>query len=595
MATVPLSGTNIRFLSDIPFSNDYKHTRWFDTLNDQTNYFLNKPVIHSMTQANFQRIEGKNFISTNKSIDELWGTNYVMFQNAQYNNKWFYAFVTKLEYVQKNTTYVHFQIDVFQTWKFQMNFKPSYVVREHCPLWNDDGSPVINTVDEGLDYGLEYDTVYLQNHQLNLGYKWLVILSKTPLHDGNANKVLPNVVGTPQPLSVYLVPFKDDNTVPAIYVDGSPQAELISSPTRVLSAMYVAETSVNNVVSIFVTDYIGIPSSCTAGNPDLITFDPDHATLSFATIGDPINDGVRFMKVDKVEDFLPMYYDYGFKYDGYKTVKESKLLMYPYTQLVLDDFKGNRVNYKNEYINNSNLWIISKGSLGTSNKTSYAIRNYNNTKESSIDDPVTNEHAIINNDPNDVPVINDLLSAFLQGNRNTLANQKNAIVFNATTDIVNNAFAGVASAISLNGLGLVSSQMGQIQTVGNAYYQIQAQTAKKQDIANTPPQLAKMGGNTAYTFGNNYNGVFIIKKQIKDEYIRKLEHFFNMFGYKLNEIKMPNFHTRKYWNYVQTISCVITGNFNNEDLQELKNVFDNGITLWHTDDIGNYSLANEVI
>ena len=68
-----------------------------------------------------------------------------------------------------------------------------------------------------------------------------------------------------------------------------------------------------------------------------------------------------------------------------------------------------------------------------------------------------------------------------------------------------------------------------------------------------------------------------------------------MFGYKTNEVKVPNFHTRRYWNYVQTANCVITGNFNNEDLTELRAIFDNGITLWHTDDVGNYSLNNEVI
>jgi hypothetical protein len=40
---------------------------------------------------------------------------------------------------------------------------------------------------------------------------------------------------------------------------------------------------------------------------------------------------------------------------------------------------------------------------------------------------------------------------------------------------------------------------------------------------------------------------------------------------------------------------VLTGNINNEDLNELKSVFNNGITLWHTDQIGNYALENGVI
>ena len=42
MATVPLSGTNVRLLSGVPFYNDYKDTRWFDTKAAQTAYFLNR-------------------------------------------------------------------------------------------------------------------------------------------------------------------------------------------------------------------------------------------------------------------------------------------------------------------------------------------------------------------------------------------------------------------------------------------------------------------------------------------------------------------------------------------------------------------------
>jgi hypothetical protein len=40
---------------------------------------------------------------------------------------------------------------------------------------------------------------------------------------------------------------------------------------------------------------------------------------------------------------------------------------------------------------------------------------------------------------------------------------------------------------------------------------------------------------------------------------------------------------------------VIQASINNEDLEELKAVFDNGITLWHVEDIGNYTLSNGVI
>lgn len=592
MATVPLSGTNIRLLSGVPFSNDYKNTRWFDTKTEQTNYFTAKPVIYSNDKHNFQRIEGKHFIAVNKSIDELWGVNYLMFQNAEYNSKWFYAFVTKLEYKQTNNTLVHFQIDVFQTWKFEMNFKPSYVVREHRTLWNSDGSPVVNTADEGLAYGSEYDTVSAVQVQPTEGYKWLVIITKEPMHNGSSNYVYPTVVGTPQPLCVYISPFLDDNTVPNV-VDTTGQGGVISKPTDILKGLYTDTNAVNNVVSIYVTDFTGLPVTISG---DVITFTGSGNEVVMVQISDGGTAFFNCMWVRKVEDFGTEVKSLGNKYSGYKTVKESKLLMHPYTQLIFDDFKGNRMSYKNEYIANPNINLLVKGSLGHSNKTSYGLVGYNRNT-SDLENVITDEFALINNEPNDIPVITDMLSAYIQGNRNSLANQKQSIIFNG----IMNGMSGIASGVGAgigpipNPVGMVQAGISVAQGAGNTVLELQAMQAKRQDIADTPPQMAKMGSNTSYTIGNNFNGVFVIKKQIKDEYMIKLEHFFNMFGYKTNEVKIPNFHTREFWNYVQTSSCTITGNFNNEDLQELKGVFDNGITLWHTDDVGNYSLENEVI
>jgi hypothetical protein len=50
VAVVPASGTNIRLISGVPFSNDYKHTRWFDSVDQQTNYFLNRNVVHAANE-----------------------------------------------------------------------------------------------------------------------------------------------------------------------------------------------------------------------------------------------------------------------------------------------------------------------------------------------------------------------------------------------------------------------------------------------------------------------------------------------------------------------------------------------------------------
>lgn len=599
MAVVPTSGTNIRLLSGVPFSNDYKHSRWFESKTDQTTYFTSRNVVHSISSSNFQKIEGKNFISVNASIDELWNTNYLMFQNAQYSSKWFFAFVTKLEYKNQKVTYVHFQIDVLQTWRFDMTFKPSFVVREHCKLWNSDGSPVVNTVDEGLAYGTEYDIVHAENYVPHGDVQFLVIVAKQKMHDevntgeetnpsATQSKIAPTVNGVPQPLSYYVHPFKKDGS--KVTTNISPE---ISDIKTVLKGLYTQQDAVNNIVSLYITDYIGADAN---GQDGSITFNVDQ--FEHAGVADDAAENFNTIYVKDVKTYDVLSKPLGSKYNDYRSVKESKLLMHPYTVLTLDDFKGNRRDFKNEYIQADNLVLNVRGSLGVSNKVAYTVADYNTGSEMPDDGTTMNvmlEASIINNKPNDVPILNDYLAAYLQGNKNSIQNQQDSIMFNGTMGGVSSALGGVGAAINRNPMGVAGAATDAVQGAGNTVLQLQALQAKQQDIANVPPSIGKMGSNTAFEYGNGYRGLFIIKKQIKPEYSKKLEAFFNMYGYKLNEVKIPNFHTRQNWNFVQTQSCMITGDFNNEDMSELKAIFDNGITLWHTNDIGNYSLSNEVI
>jgi hypothetical protein len=605
MATVPLSGTNIRLLSGVPFSNDYKHSRWFDTSSAQETYFLGKTVVHSMTENTFQKIEGKNFISVKQNIDVLWGVNYVMFQNTSYNVKWFYGFVTKLEYKNATTTYVHFEIDVLQTWMFTMNFKPSYVVREHCKLWEVDGSPVLNTLDEGLNYGNVYETVNVMNLKPYDGVLFLVIVAKSLMHDRDTNikagDIYPNINSAPQPLCYYVHPFKLDGTVPTAWDENSENI-VLSDTTELLKAMYELDNAINNVVSIYVTDYIGVDLAVDSeGTLTFPTTNFVNVNVAYNAPGTTTTSYLNTIFVTNVKQYQPKAFSFSNKYADYRTVTESKLLMYPYTTLILDDLKGNRQALKNEYIKGDDIIVNVRGSLGTSNKTSYSVDNYqvkDNIEPADLF-MANLENAVMNTNANDLPIITDMLGAFLQGNRNSIQNQLNSTIFSGWLDTMSGIVNGASSSSAnpsnhgeTNVTAAANSGIGVAKGMSGMYYSTQGMIAKQKDIVNTPPSLSKMGNNTYFDYGHNLSGLYLIKRQITPEYQKKLEDFFNIFGYKKNEVKLPNFHTRQYWNYVQTSGCVITGNFNNEDLQELKSVFDNGVTLWHVEDIGNYSLSN---
>ena len=82
------------------------------------------------------------------------GCNYMAFQNYNYNNKWYFAFIDKVEYISDGATRLHYTVDIFATWFDYWSNKACYIVREHT---NND-SVGANTIDEGVSIGDAYIT-----------------------------------------------------------------------------------------------------------------------------------------------------------------------------------------------------------------------------------------------------------------------------------------------------------------------------------------------------------------------------------------------------------------------------------------------------
>jgi hypothetical protein len=550
--------TEVRLLSGVPLTNKYDHQLTFDNTTEQANYFLGKSS-RTFLDFTYQREEVSIKVPT--GYDSLYLCNYVMYKNKDFAGKWFYGFITKKEYVNPNTTKVYFEIDVYQTWQFELTFKKSFVEREHTDRWNTDGSPIVNTIAEDLNYGTEYETVSVEQVVPMTDVFYLVIVCQKRM-DTNGDTIEPIQNGGIQPLTYYIHPFKMDGSVPAITVDGQPQT--LSSVKEVLLTLYKSTVAVNNISALYVTEYIGEGSL----NFQMSKMEPVNIETT----------NVTTLRVVNYQTYNDKTISLGDKYEGFTNVTESKLLMHPYTVTILSDMKGNQQEIKSEYIQGNTLAINVKGSMGVSNKVAYNVKNYlmSDTIENSGEVAISN--GIINNSPNDVPIITDLLSAYLQGNRNTLENQKSSILWNQSLGAVGNA--------------LTASPLGMVHGLGNGYLEMKGLLAKQQDINNTPPQLNRLGGNTAFDYGNGIKGLYVIKKEITDEYRDRLTDFFKMYGYKINDLKVPNLKTREHFNFVKTGGAIIFGNAPNDDINRIKEMFDTGVTLWHGDWVGEYGLSN---
>lgn len=137
--------TDIRLLKT-PFGLNNKNQLTFTSESAQSSYFLSLSHLE-VDNCSYQRKD--NIIRYPAHIDDILEYNYVMYKNENYSNKWFYAFITNMEYINDNLTNITIKTDAWQTWQFDIVYKDSFVEREHV---NSDEIGE-HTIDENLNVG----------------------------------------------------------------------------------------------------------------------------------------------------------------------------------------------------------------------------------------------------------------------------------------------------------------------------------------------------------------------------------------------------------------------------------------------------------
>lgn len=127
-------GTNIKILKDVPLDTTYDHTIFFTDGTAQANYFMGLQK-YNLTNYTYQRVK-KGVSRIGIKADNLYDCNYMMFQNTSFGSKWFYAFITAVEYINNECSEISFELDVMQTWFFDCEPDYCFVEREHSTTDN---------------------------------------------------------------------------------------------------------------------------------------------------------------------------------------------------------------------------------------------------------------------------------------------------------------------------------------------------------------------------------------------------------------------------------------------------------------------------
>ena len=139
--------TEICLCRDVPLDSSYDHQVTFASQQAQAAYFYSK-IYKRLQDNSYQRVMN-NKLRIQCSIAEAMACNYLFFSNNAHDNKTIYAFITGWEYVNEVTTEITYEIDVFQTFWFDVRLLQVFVEREHDntdTMW-------ANTVPENLELG----------------------------------------------------------------------------------------------------------------------------------------------------------------------------------------------------------------------------------------------------------------------------------------------------------------------------------------------------------------------------------------------------------------------------------------------------------
>jgi len=514
-----------------PLEVDQQNQITFNSYDAQAAWFLSLPKLE-VTDFTYQRKDGT--VRFPAVFEDIRNYNYCMYKNVAYANKWFYCFIDKMTYVNDEVTEIKLRTDVWQTWQMSLTYKQSYVLREHV---NDDTFG-LHTYPENIEYG-----DYIVNARQNIG-------SASTMDDCYFVVAVTELIGSMYNLW---------GTTPRIY-NGLPQGTyLLAMAGDSYTEKY---DNLKNLVRSYdaagksgaiMTMYVVPESVVDVGIP--ITFPAEAAGVKYSF-------SVRKLaSATSVKTLLSSSISRNTSIDGY-VPKNNKCFCAPYNYLCISNNGGTQINYAWEDFSSSNANFTMRAIVNEGCDVKLTPSNYKRTDlTGGYDYSVPLQK---------FPSISWSSDFYL----NWQAYNSKYLEIKTGLNAAQAGLGMIGSMATGNVAGMVSGGLSMGQIAADAQHQV--------TVAEMTPDSAKGNANTGdfnFTVGKTVYTAY--KMSCKAEYIRLVDQYFTMFGYQVNTMKKPNVTGRRYWNYVKCAQANILGDIPQEDMNEIKAMFTNGVTFWH--------------
>ena len=553
-------------LLKVPLELDNNNQLTFANATAQFNYFNSLP---KRSFDNFTYLRKDNTIRVGALVDDLYGYNYVMYRNTSYSNKWFYAYITDLEYVSDSVTAIKIKNDSWQTWQFNLVYKPVLIDREHT---NNDTIGA-NTLPEGLELGEMVCNGEVTNFGVNISGvgDWVIVVDVSMVENPGDNQTLSVTFGSPTGQYVNSIPSGLYHLILGV------NSSIVVSARAIINVYDEAGLSdaIQNVY-ILPRDLVGSVEQVTlttqgsAPQPykSVSVYMPENST-GVTTLGT-----YSYARATSIRGYVP---------------KNNKLFCWPYNYLNVSNNAGTTSPYHYEDFSGSVSFKV-EGVMCPSGSTKAVPQNYKfiDSTENAYDYSITGAKYPI------CAWTTDSYTNWLTQNSINMEHQTMKSIFQGGAAGVG-AELGLASALGVSSIGLLGAAGLAVAGAGIIGTALEQHRAKSE--ANLVPDQARGNLNSGDIVWSKWKSQYtFIPMSVKPEVARCIDEFFSQYGYKCNRVKIPNVTGRTNWNYVKTVGCYIQADIPQDDLEEIKAMFDKGITFWHNPaTFMDYSQSNSIV
>lgn len=525
-----------------PLKLDNYNQLTFGSASAQESYFLSLPHLE-YDGCTYQKKDGVIRYNTDKEdninaprFEDLLRYNYCMYKNDSYENKWFYAFVTDIKYINDGMSEVTIETDVFQTWQFNINYMNSFIEREHVS--ND--SVGLHTIPEGLETGefTNHDDIT----EFGIGSCHAVVCTSEDPFRKDSNYPYNVVNSIPSGLHYFVVgDFTSVNFIGWVTAWASKKSDL-----SLIQAIFMVPDSM--------TGYNESDKSYWkyALNEGGLSYAPYHKLPTRISGAFNLGDTTIAKPYNNIDGYVP---------------RNKKLFVYPYNFMIVDNHGGLCEEFRYEDFTSNNCTFSTKGDITPGCSIRTIPRNYKHI------------------DYNYGEGINALKLPIGSWQGDVYTNWLTQNSVNLGVNLATSTGGIVAGVATGNVASGVSGILGIASTLGSVY-----------EHSRIPNQVYGNQNSGDVTFSDNKSTFTIYRRTIKYEYAKIIDDFFTMYGYKVNRLATPNIHKRVNWDYMKCIDVNLEGDIPEKDLDKIKSLFNNGCTFWHNSSTFlNYSASNGIL